>query len=70
MRELRQWFARMSAEMHPGDTLFPVRDRSREQGRGRPLDNGTINLWNESLSLLEFRALSRTCNPASGSSTS
>jgi thiol-disulfide isomerase/thioredoxin len=56
MRELRQWFARMSAEMHPGDTLFLfVTDHGNRDADDA--DNGTINLWNESLSLLEFRAL-------------
>jgi thiol-disulfide isomerase/thioredoxin len=56
MRELRQWFVRMSAEMQPGDTLFLfVTDHGNRDADDA--DNGTINLWNESLSLLEFRAL-------------
>jgi thiol-disulfide isomerase/thioredoxin len=56
MRELRQWFVRMSGEMHPGDTLFLfVTDHGNRDADDA--DNGTINLWNESLSLLEFRAL-------------
>jgi thiol-disulfide isomerase/thioredoxin len=56
MRELRPWFARMSAEMHPGDTLFVfVTDHGNRDADDA--DNGTINLWNETLSLLEFRAL-------------
>ncbi len=56
MRELRQWFEHMSVELHPGDTLFVfVTDHGNRDVDDA--ENGTISLWNESLSLLEFRAL-------------
>jgi thiol-disulfide isomerase/thioredoxin len=56
MRDLRQWFAHMSGELHPGDTLFVfVTDHGNRDAEDA--GNGTISLWNESLSLLEFRAL-------------
>lgn len=56
IRELRQWFARMSVELRPGDTLFVfVTDHGNRDAEDA--ENGYINLWNETLSLLEFRAL-------------
>ncbi len=56
LRELRKYFARMSETLHPGDTLFIFVTDHGNKDADDP-DNGFINLWNESLSLLEFRAL-------------
>jgi thiol-disulfide isomerase/thioredoxin len=54
--ELRQWFVGMSSQLRPGDTLLVF---VTDHGTRNPEDpdNGLISLWNESLSVLEFRAL-------------
>ena len=59
IKELRQWFARTGKTLRPGDTLFLY---VTDHGNKDPDDpeNGLISLWNESLSLLEFRALLAT----------
>ena len=56
VKELRQWFKRMSGQLRSGDTLFLFVTDHGNKDIDDP-ENGTINLWNESLSLLEFRAL-------------
>ena len=56
LRELRQWFAQMSEELRPGDTLLIFVTDHGNKDADDP-SNGFISLWNESLSLLEFRAL-------------
>src|SRR5262245_39278406 len=56
MKELRQSFARLSKQLRPGDTLFVFVTDHGNKDPDDP-DNGYINLWNESLSLLEYRAL-------------
>ena len=54
--ELRRWFVRMRDELEPGDTLLVfVTDHGTKNNEDA--DNGLISLWNENLSLLEFRAL-------------
>jgi len=52
----RRWFARMSRELVPGDTLLIF---VTDHGSKNPDDpeNGFISLWGEALSVLEFRAL-------------
>ena len=54
--ELRQWFARMGRLLRPGDTLFVFVTDHGTRNAEDPA-NGSISLWNESLSVLEFRAL-------------
>jgi len=56
IKDLRQWFARMGKTLRPGDTLFLY---VTDHGNKDPDDpeNGLISLWNESLTLLDFRAL-------------
>ena len=56
LRELRKYFERMGDKLRPGDTLLIFVTDHGNKDDDDP-DNGTINLWNESLSLLEFRAL-------------
>jgi thiol-disulfide isomerase/thioredoxin len=56
LAELRSWFVGMRDELAPGDTLLVfVTDHGSKNAEDR--DNGFITLWNESLSVLEFRAL-------------
>ena len=62
IKDLRQWFARMSRQVRPGDTLFVFVTDHGNKDPDDP-DNGFINLWNESLSLLEFRALLACLQP-------
>ena len=54
--ELRRWFVKAGKEMRPGDTVFIFVTDHGSRNAEDP-DNGLISLWNESLSLLEFRAL-------------
>ncbi len=56
LAELRRWFARMRSELRSGDVLLVF---VTDHGAKNPddADNGFISLWNESLSVLEFRAL-------------
>jgi thiol-disulfide isomerase/thioredoxin len=56
LRELRKYFSRMSDTLHPGDTLFVFVTDHGKKDDDDP-ENGFINLWNETMSLLEFRAL-------------
>jgi thiol-disulfide isomerase/thioredoxin len=56
LKDLRQFFARMSKQLRPGDTLFVFVTDHGNKDADDP-DNGIISLWNESLSLLEYRAL-------------
>lgn len=56
IKDLRQWFARMSKKLRPGDTLFVFVTDHGNKDADDP-ENGFISLWNESLTLLEFRAL-------------
>ncbi len=53
---LRKWFEEMSRELARGDTLLVF---VTDHGTPNPTDpdNGFISLWQESLSVLEFRAL-------------
>ncbi len=54
--ELRRWFVSAGKSLRPGDTLFIfVTDHGNKNDEDP--DNGSIALWNESLSVLEFRAL-------------
>ena len=59
---LRQWFLKMRDELKPGDVLLVfVTDhgtRNKEDA-----NNGFISLWEESLSVLEFRALLSHLSP-------
>ncbi len=59
---LRKWFAKKRKALQPGDTLMVfVTDHGR---RGKTdLDNGSIVLWNEEMSVVEFRALLSTLKP-------
>lgn len=54
--DLRRWFAGTGATLRPSDTLLVF---VTDHGSTNPDDpgNGLISLWNESLSVLEFRAL-------------
>ena len=56
LRELRRWFAGMSDTLRRGDTLLVF---VTDHGTRDPDDpeNGFLSLWNESLSVLDFRAL-------------
>ena len=56
LRELRQWFAQTGHAMKPGDTLFLFVTDHGTRNAEDP-DNGLISLWNETLSVLEYRAL-------------
>ena len=56
LKDLRQWFARMSKTLRPGDTLFVFVTDHGNQDVDDP-ENGFISLWNERLTLLDFRAL-------------
>jgi thiol-disulfide isomerase/thioredoxin len=56
VKELRRWFARMGKTLRPGDTLFVFVTDHGNKDVDDP-ENGLISLWNESLSLLEFRAM-------------
>ncbi len=56
IKDLRQWFTRMSKTLRPGDTLFLFVTDHGNKDAADP-ENGFISLWNESLTLLEFRAL-------------
>lgn len=56
IKDLRQWFTRMSKTLRPGDTLFVFVTDHGNKDADDP-ENGLISLWNESLTLLEFRAL-------------
>jgi thiol-disulfide isomerase/thioredoxin len=62
IKDLRQWFARMSGRLRPGDTLFVFVTDHGNKDVDDP-ENGIISLWNESLSLLEFRALLACLKP-------
>ena len=62
IRELRQWFAKMREQLRPGDTLFVFVTDHGNKDVDDP-ENGLISLWNESLSLLEFRALLACLQP-------
>lgn len=54
--ELRKWFARMARTIDADDTLMIfVTDHGTRNSKDPA--NGFISLWNESLSVLEFRAL-------------
>ena len=54
--ELRRWFAGMRRTLQPGDTLLVF---VTDHGSRNPDDseNGLITMWDETLSVLEFRAL-------------
>lgn len=54
--ELRRWFAKTGRELKPGDTLFVFVTDHGNKNADDP-ENGLISLWNETLSVLEFRAL-------------
>ncbi len=56
LRELRKWFAGMSDTLQAGDTLLIFVTDHGTRNADDP-DNGFISLWNETLSVLEFRAL-------------
>jgi hypothetical protein len=62
LRELRKYFARMSDKLRVGDTLFVFVTDHGKKDDDDP-DNGFISLWNESLSVLEFRALLAQLQP-------
>ncbi len=62
LKDLRQWFKQMSDRLRPGDTLFVFVTDHGNKDADDP-ENGFINLWNESLSLLEFRALLACLQP-------
>jgi thiol-disulfide isomerase/thioredoxin len=62
IKDLRQWFARMSHQLKADDTLFIFVTDHGNKDPDDP-DNGYINLWNETLSLLEFRALLSCLQP-------
>jgi thiol-disulfide isomerase/thioredoxin len=54
--ELRKWFEKKQVELVAGDTLFVFVTDHGTQNTDDP-GNGLISLWEESLSVLEFRAL-------------
>ncbi len=54
--ELRQWFMRMHRVLQPGDTLLIFVTDHGTRNVDDP-GNGAISLWNESLSVLEFKGL-------------
>ncbi len=56
LRELRRWFDSMSDTLRSGDTLLVFVTDHGTRNADDP-ENGFISLWNESLSVLEFRAL-------------
>ena len=56
LKDLRKWFSQMGERLRPGDTLLIYVTDHGNKDPDDP-DNGFISLWNESLSLLEFRAL-------------
>lgn len=56
LRELRKWFAETGRAMRPGDTLFLFVTDHGSRNVDDP-GNGLINLWGETLSVLEYRAL-------------
>lgn len=53
---LRRWFDSMARRLQPGDTLLVFVTDHGTRNKDDP-DNGLISLWNESLSVLEFRAM-------------
>ena len=56
LAELRQWFEKAGRKLDTGDTLLVfVTDHGTDNKEDPP--NGFIELWKESLSVLEFRAL-------------
>ena len=55
-KDLRRWFSDMSDVLRPGDTLLVFVTDHGTKNADDP-DNGFISLWNESLSVLEFRAM-------------
>ena len=53
---LRRWFAKAGRELQPGDTLFVFVTDHGSRNEDDP-DDGFISLWNDALSVLEYRAL-------------
>ncbi|MEO1267461.1 MAG: PDZ domain-containing protein [Myxococcota bacterium] len=51
---LRRWFMREGKTLHAGDTLVLYVTDHGQRGK-RDLDNGTISLWGETLSVSELR---------------
>jgi thiol-disulfide isomerase/thioredoxin len=56
LADLRRWFVTMAEVLVHGDTLLVFVTDHGTRNKDDP-DNGFIMLWNESLSVLEFRAL-------------
>jgi len=53
---LRDWFRGQRKKIKPGETLLIYVTDHGQRGEDS-LDNGTISLWNETMSVLELRAL-------------
>ena len=56
VRELRRWFTAARKRLEPGDTLLVFVTDHGTRNAEDP-NNGQITLWDQSLSVLEFRAL-------------
>jgi len=60
---LQAWFAKQAAHLRPGDTLLLyVTDHGEENKKD--LDDNTITLWQDSLSVTELRGLLRQIDPS------
>ena len=61
-RDLRRWFTQEGAALRSGDTLLLYVTDHGQRGE-RDLDNGTISLWNEKLSVHELREMLERLKP-------